>query len=438
MSALLEPADCSCQSCESGMPYWETISYVCGGIVIPLAILSVTIAVTSRVVQSNCVKRSRCCCKRRHLLLYEEDETGTKYQKFLCCCKRNRRKKYGIASEEAAVPFEEVEEFRSSTPPSEAEHSVEFHLLSPQQPLVQECSVEVHPQPYATPEAVLDDKDCESDCDGDDSKALIGGHSQDRTNDHTRNGRRGTAFSKRKVSECKQPQESASAVSGGCDEHNHERLSKQKVQMSSSQKILEGKHPFSRRADSYQEQTRVKEDFKSVHEQGRVESGSSTTRMIDDFILLHEEECNQTYGLVIRNLEGMSTSLTRLPEGVTEQEMGKSDDNEAYSEVNDDSLNLCGISEPAELPSIQTSDEACSSVPQQPYGSSTLTLLDPNKDQCGASKVIPQLAATRADIGDENCFYRQPSTASCAESERGQGCYSRQGSNCSRQDSVKD
>lgn len=68
-----DPIDCECAGCNPGTSYWEITTYVCGVIVIPLAILSVMIAVCRRVHHSNFKSKARTwlwnkynkCCNRK-------------------------------------------------------------------------------------------------------------------------------------------------------------------------------------------------------------------------------------------------------------------------------------------------------------------------------------------------------------------------------------
>ncbi len=66
----IAPDDCECHHCGPEMPDWELWSYVCGGIVIFLALISIIIAVWTRVKDS---KRARCIkCKKYKSPVREE------------------------------------------------------------------------------------------------------------------------------------------------------------------------------------------------------------------------------------------------------------------------------------------------------------------------------------------------------------------------------
>ena len=80
-----DPVDCRCYDCSPGPAYWEIICYVCGGIVLPLAICSVACAITSYIKKCrntrNCSKlvcHCHCCvCCKYKMLQYPTQESSS-------------------------------------------------------------------------------------------------------------------------------------------------------------------------------------------------------------------------------------------------------------------------------------------------------------------------------------------------------------------------
>ena len=65
------PKDCQCSDCKPGLPYWEIVSYTCGSIVSPLAIISIICAFCGRRCRKHeareenvgCWKKIAKCCR---------------------------------------------------------------------------------------------------------------------------------------------------------------------------------------------------------------------------------------------------------------------------------------------------------------------------------------------------------------------------------------
>lgn len=68
-----DPVDCECHNCSPGLAYWEYIVYVCGGMVFPIALLSIIYAVTKKIIKKR--NRATCCSSCR----------GQPWNRATCC-----------------------------------------------------------------------------------------------------------------------------------------------------------------------------------------------------------------------------------------------------------------------------------------------------------------------------------------------------------------